>query len=270
MPGETKKSASSAVTLTGRCGIDCAPSIRTGTPQECASAITCSTGLIVPSEFERCAKATNFVRGPNISANFSASVRRDRSSAPHGSPRPRLLSEQLPGHDIRMVLHFGKDNRHLPRRSSGHSFGRRDSPPSVVPRRKTISFASAAPRNCRTFSRPASKQLGRARRKGMRGAMNVRIVAAVKRRSRFNDAPGLLRGCRVVEPDERSTVHFWWSAGKSPHSFHVESAKCRRAGSAADLAFRPTQEIKARLRTQLRNPQTGIEEIFGLPGRIAG
>src|SRR4029077_13125069 len=96
-PEKTKKSASSAVTLTGRCGIDCAPSIRTGTPQECASAITCSTGLIVPSEFERCAKATNFVRGPNISANFSGYQFAAIVHRRHTDRRAHLLSEQLPG-----------------------------------------------------------------------------------------------------------------------------------------------------------------------------
>ena len=60
-PENTKKSASSSATFTFLCATDCAPSISTGTPAECAFSIICFTGLTVPRVFDTWVTATSAV-----------------------------------------------------------------------------------------------------------------------------------------------------------------------------------------------------------------
>src|SRR3954447_24002789 len=112
---------------TGPCGTPCAPSTTVRTPAARARAAISATGLIVPSTLEMCAKATTFTspRGSSA-ARWSGG-----GGAAGGAPPParggavvvdlqvaqgraRLAAEQLPRHEVGVVLHLG-DEHHVAR-----------------------------------------------------------------------------------------------------------------------------------------------------------
>ncbi len=76
------------------------------------------------------------------------------------------------------------------------------------------------------FFAPSFEELGRARREGVRRAMNVRVIAAVKRGGGVDDALRLLCGCSIVEPDERFAVHPLVERWKiAPDCLHIKDGK---------------------------------------------
>jgi hypothetical protein len=83
--GERVEVAAIARTSTGRCEAACDPSTSTGTPLACAIATISSTGLIVPSAFERWMTASSLVRSeqalellhPQLPASSIGTTRRE-------------------------------------------------------------------------------------------------------------------------------------------------------------------------------------------------
>ena len=64
-----------------------------------------ATGLIVPSAFDRCTTATIFVRGVSSRSNSSMTSSPRSSIGADRSVAPVRVAQQLPRHDVRVVLH---------------------------------------------------------------------------------------------------------------------------------------------------------------------
>ena len=107
-PEKAKKSQPSACTSTGQMGRRLrAVHQHHDAPRPRSLRRARRTGLIVPSALERCATATSRVRSLSRRSNASRSsspVLGDRRGAQHGSG---LLGHELPGDDVRVVLHPG-------------------------------------------------------------------------------------------------------------------------------------------------------------------
>ncbi len=90
----------------GICGTACEASTSVSAPAARARAAISATGLIVPSTFETCANATSFTRPP--ASSCVELVERELALVGHGQVAQlgaRLLAQELPGHDVRVVLH---------------------------------------------------------------------------------------------------------------------------------------------------------------------
>ena len=70
---------------------------------------------------------------------------------------PELVAQQLPGHDVRVVLHVADDDLVAGLEAGADETVATRLIASVAPRTNTISRDSAAPTSARTFSRAASK-----------------------------------------------------------------------------------------------------------------
>ena len=63
------------------------------------------TGTMVPSAFDICVIATILVRGPSSFSNSSSRKLPSSSIGAHLDHRAMPLAEEMPGHDVGMVLH---------------------------------------------------------------------------------------------------------------------------------------------------------------------
>ena len=107
----------------------------------------------------------------------------------------------------------------------------------------------------------------------MRGAVNVRVVAAVKVRGGVDHRLRLLRGGRVVEPDEGLAVDELMQRGEiAPHPIHIKTRRRtrrrwirsrRRRGLAGGISG--AQEIKIRPWSTLGNPKELLSMTIALP-----
>ena len=64
------------------------------------------TGLIVPSELDTWMIATSRVRASSSASNASSRARRASVDRHDAQRRAGLLAQQLPRHDVRVVLHL--------------------------------------------------------------------------------------------------------------------------------------------------------------------
>ena len=82
------------------------------------------------------------------------------------------------------------------------------------------------------------EQFGRSAGEGVRGAVDIGIIATVKLRGRVNHRLRLLRGGRVVQPDQRFPIDELVQCGKiAAHAFNVEWGD-RRGGFRIRLTTR--------------------------------
>ena len=92
-------------TSTGRWTAPWLPSTSTGMPRAWAMRQTSLTGTTVPSTFDMWVIATILVRG--VSSFSNSSIRKVPSSATgaHLITAPLLLAQEVPRHDVGVVLH---------------------------------------------------------------------------------------------------------------------------------------------------------------------
>ena len=126
----------------------------------------------------------------------------------HAQRAPRALAQQLPRHDVRVVLHLGDQrSRRRDRSCASPKLCATRLIASVALRTNTISRGSAAPMKRATFARASSQRARRAQRELVDAAVHVGVVAAVEAGDRVDHAARLLRAGGAVEEGERLAVH---------------------------------------------------------------
>ena len=165
-----------------------------------------STGTIVPSALETCASASNLVRGP-ISVVERRKVDfaglRDRDDLERGA---RLLAQQLPRHDVRVMLERGDQDLIAGRklrtrkalRNEIDAFGRAANEYDFL----RVARIDEAP----DVFACAFVGVGRALTQRMHAAMHVGVIALVVAGDRVDDRARTLARRGIVEIDERLAV----------------------------------------------------------------
>jgi hypothetical protein len=138
-------------------------------------------------------------------------------------PRPGLLADDLPGDDVRVVLH-PRDEHLVARLQERAAPGLGDEVDALrAPLRQD--HLPALRRVDEALQGDARPLVGarRALAEQVRGPVDVRVVGAVERVQRVDDLPRLLRRVRVVEVDERLPVHLLVQDGEvGPYRSDVE------------------------------------------------
>ena len=163
----------------------------------------------MPSELETWVKAKSFTSGVSSSAKL---LERERAIVAHrheAQPRAGSLREQLPRHEIAVVLHLGEQDDvagaekfSAPRlRHEIDALRRPAREDDLVRARRAEVVAPRLPR--------ALVRLGRARTQLVQAAMHVGVVVLVVVAQRLDHRARLLRRGRVVEIDQRLAVHLF-------------------------------------------------------------
>ena len=84
------------------------PSTSTGMPRACAMRITSLIGTMVPSTFDMWVMATILVRGVSSASNSSSRNSPSSEIGAHFRTAPLPLAQEVPGHDVGVVLHDGE------------------------------------------------------------------------------------------------------------------------------------------------------------------
>ncbi len=188
------------------CGTACAPSISDRAPAARTLETISATGLIVPSTFETCVKATRRT-SPRASSESSACERElavlvDLQIAELGAA---LAAEHLPGNDVRVVLHLGDQHgvagAHI--RTAPRVGDEVDRLGDVLGEDRRLRIAVREGGDPGACALKGGVGLGGER---VDAAVDVRVVLAQMLGDGVDDDLGLLRGCGRVQVDELAPV----------------------------------------------------------------
>ena len=227
----------SASTSTGRWGALCAPSTSSSAPADRAISAISAIGLIVPSTFDMCVTLTSFVRAPMSARSESRSSRPSASIVRVAQRRARAPRQQLPGHDVRVVLHQREDDL-VALAQVGVAPGARhevDRLRRVAGEDDVLRVPRAdVPRRLRAHPLVGVRRLHRER---VDAAVDVRVLRLVVARQRLDDGARLLRRRGVVEVDQRMAVHLAPEDGEVlPQPRRIEFRAHASAPSARSFA----------------------------------
>ena len=158
--------------------------------------------------------------------------------------RALLGAEELPGHDVGVVLQQRQDDLvALAHVAPPPALGDQVDPLGRPAHEDDLARGAGPEETPRGLAR-AFVGVGRSRRQGVRRAVDVGVLALVEAGDALDDRARLLRGGGVVEPDERTPVHLLGEDGKvAPHGGGVEGC---RAGARSRGRPRLRDRISSR------------------------
>ena len=220
---------------TGIWGTAWAASTSVTAPAARARSTISRTGLIVPSTFETCATATSFTR-PSASTESSSSSDSSpcSSTAQVAQPRAALLAEELPGDDVRVVLHLGDE--HLV--ALAHVLAA----PGVGDQVDRLGHVAGEDRGAGLPAHEGGDPLARALEQ-LGGLARQRVDAAV-------DVGVGVAVVGVDRPDHLAPASARWRRSRGRRSPPASSGKSERTSSVSATAIRPPRREPARRRAR--------------------
>ena len=186
-PRRRRSRSPAPATSMGRCGADCAPSTTSTPPLGVRPVAELADGLIVPSEFDWWTTATSLTRPLGGDAVERVEVEPAVVvEAQVAQLRARRARQQLPRHQVRVVLHLGRDDHvalaaRSRRRSEAHEverLGRVAREDALARRGRADEAAHVLARALEGLGRLVSRACRRRGGRSRRSACRARSIAS--------------------------------------------------------------------------------------------